>query len=62
MHIADFSVRNSFFVNLLMVAILFGGLLLSFSLPLELFPSVKLEMVTVSTSFRVLPQKTWRTS
>lgn len=51
MHIADFSVRNSFFVNLLMVAILFGGLLLSFSLPLELFPSVKLEMVTVSTSF-----------
>ena len=51
MHIADFSVRNSFFVNLLMVAILFCGLLLSFSLPLELFPSVKLEMVTVSTSF-----------
>ncbi len=50
MHIADFSVKNSFFVNLLMVAILFGGLLLSFSLPLELFPSVKLEMVTVSTS------------
>lgn len=51
MHIADFSVKNSFFVNLLMAAILFGGLLLSFSLPLELFPSVKLEMVTVSTSF-----------
>ncbi len=51
MHVADFSVRNSFFVNLLMAAILFGGLLLSFSLPLELFPSVKLEMVTVSTSF-----------
>lgn len=51
MHIADFSVRNSFFVNLLMGAILFAGLLLSFSLPLELFPSVKLEMVTVTTSF-----------
>ncbi|MXZ13347.1 MAG: efflux RND transporter permease subunit [Candidatus Dadabacteria bacterium] len=51
MHIADFSVRNSFFVNLLMGAIIFIGLLLAFSLPLELFPSVKLEMVTVTTSF-----------
>lgn len=51
MHIADFSVRNSFFVNLLMGAIIFIGLLFSFSLPLELFPSVKLEMVTVNTSF-----------
>ena len=51
MHIADFSVRNSFFVNLLMGAIILIGLLFSFSLPLELFPSVKLEMVTVTTSF-----------
>ena len=51
MHIADFSVRNSFFVNLLMGAILLIGLLFSFFLPLELFPSVKLEMVTVTTSF-----------
>ena len=51
MHVADFSVRNSFFVNLLMGAILLVGLLFSFSLPLELFPSVKLEMVTVTTSF-----------
>ncbi len=51
MHVADFSVRNSFFVNLLMGAILLIGLLFSFSLPLELFPSVKLEMVTVTTSF-----------
>ena len=51
MHIADFSVRNSFFVNLLMGAIILIGLLFSFSLPLELFPSVKLEMVTVNTSF-----------
>ena len=51
MHVADFSVRNSFFVNLLMGAIILIGLLFSFSLPLELFPSVKLEMVTVTTSF-----------
>ncbi|MYB26523.1 MAG: efflux RND transporter permease subunit [Candidatus Dadabacteria bacterium] len=51
MHIANFSVRNSFFVNLLMGAIILIGLLFSFSLPLELFPSVKLEMVTVTTSF-----------
>ncbi|MCY4262978.1 MAG: efflux RND transporter permease subunit, partial [Candidatus Dadabacteria bacterium] len=51
MHIADFSVRNSFFVNLVMAAIILAGVLFSFSLPLELFPSVKLEMVTVTTSF-----------
>ncbi len=51
MHVANFSVRNSFFVNLLMGAIILIGLLLAFSLPLELFPSVKLETVTVSTYF-----------
>ena len=34
-----------------MGAIIFIGLLLAFSLPLELFPSVKLETVTVNTSF-----------
>ena len=51
MHVADFSVKNSFFVNLLMGAIILIGLLFSFSLPLELFPSVKLETVTVNTSF-----------
>ena len=51
MHVADFSVRNSFFANLLMGVIILGGLLLSFSLPFEMFPSVKLEMVTVTTSF-----------
>ena len=34
-----------------MGAIIFIGLLFGFSLPLELFPSVKLEMVTVTTSF-----------
>ena len=51
MHIADFSVRNSFFVNLLMGAVILAGILFSLSLPLELFPSVKLEMVTVTTSF-----------
>jgi len=51
MHVADFSVRNSTFVNLLMGAIISIGLLLAFSLPRELFPSVKLEIVTVTTSF-----------
>ncbi len=51
MHVADFSVRNSFFMNLIMGAIILIGLLYSFSLPLELFPSVKLETVSVTTSF-----------
>lgn len=49
MHIADFSVRNPVFVNLLMVSTLVIGLLFALILPLELFPSIKLEMVTVTT-------------
>ena len=51
MHIADFSVKNSFLVNLLMAAVILMGLLFSFSIPLELFPSVKLDVVTVETVF-----------
>ncbi len=51
MHIADFSVRNPVLVNLLMGAIIIMGFLLSFSLPLEMFPSVKTEIVTVRTIF-----------
>ena len=34
-----------------MGVVILVGILLSFSLPLEMFPSVKLEMVTVTTSF-----------
>ncbi len=51
MNIAEFSVKNPVLVNLLMVAILVIGVLTAMRLPLELFPSVKLEMVTVTTAF-----------
>lgn len=51
MHIAEFSVKNPVLVNLLMVAILVIGILTAMRLPLELFPSIKLEMVTVTTAF-----------
>ncbi len=51
MHIAEFSVKNSVLVNLLMGAIFIIGLVFALVLPLELFPSIKLELVTVKTVF-----------
>lgn len=51
MHIAEFSVKNPVLVNLLMLSILVVGILAATRLPLELFPSIKLELVTVSTVF-----------
>lgn len=51
MHIAEFSVKNPVLVNLLMVAILVIGILSALRLPLELFPSIEQEIVTVTTIF-----------
>ncbi|NIP32219.1 MAG: hypothetical protein GTO02_22885 [Candidatus Dadabacteria bacterium] len=51
MHIAEFSVKNSVVVNLLMGAIILIGIAFALVLPLELFPSIKLEIVTVKTVF-----------
>ncbi|MGI9554197.1 MAG: efflux RND transporter permease subunit, partial [Thermodesulfobacteriota bacterium] len=51
MHIAEFSVKNSVLVNLLMGAIIVIGLIFALVLPLELFPSIKLDIVTVDTVF-----------
>lgn len=51
MHIAEFSVKNSVLVNLLMAAIIIIGMVFVLVLPLELFPSIKLELVTVETVF-----------
>ena len=51
MHIAEFAVKNSVLVNLLMGAIIIIGLAFALALPLELFPSIKLEIVTVETIF-----------
>lgn len=51
MHIAEFSVKNPVLVNLLMLAILIVGIMSALRLPLELFPSIKLELVSVTTVF-----------
>jgi len=51
MHIAEFSVKNPVLVNLLMLAILVVGVMSASKLPLELFPSIKLELVSVTTVF-----------
>ncbi len=51
MHIAEFSVKNPVLVNLLMGAILVVGIMAALRLPLELFPSIKLELVSVTTVF-----------
>lgn len=51
MHIAEFSVKNPVLVNLLMLAILVVGVMSAARLPLELFPSIKLELVSVTTVF-----------
>lgn len=51
MHIAEFSVKNPVLVNLLMAAILVVGIMAALRLPLELFPSIKLELVSVTTVF-----------
>ncbi|MCK5140016.1 MAG: efflux RND transporter permease subunit, partial [Thermodesulfovibrionia bacterium] len=51
MHISEFSVRNPVLMNLLMAGIIIVGLLTAFRLPLELFPSIQLELVTVTTIY-----------
>ncbi len=51
MHISEFSVRNPILVNLVTISIIVVGAILTLTLPLELFPSIKLEMVTVTTVY-----------
>ena len=52
MNIAKFSVNNPVFINLLMGSILIVGFLSALRLPLELFPSIQIEMVTITTAFQ----------
>ena len=51
MHIAEFSVKNPVLVNLLMLAILVVGIMSAARLPLELFPSIQIELVSVTTVY-----------
>ena len=52
MKVAEFSVKNSLFVNLLSVAIVVVGFFSLFSLRKEAFPPIALNVVTVVTPFR----------
>ncbi|MFB0526709.1 MAG: efflux RND transporter permease subunit, partial [bacterium] len=52
MKVAEFSVKNSLFVNLLSVAIVVAGFFSLFSLRKEAFPPIALNVVTVVTPFR----------
>ncbi|NIM03502.1 AcrB/AcrD/AcrF family protein [bacterium] len=52
MKIAQFSVKNSLFVNLLSVAIIVFGFFSLFNLRREAFPPIALNIVTVVTPFR----------
>ncbi len=51
MSLIGFSVKNPVFANLLMVGVVISGFLIYLSLPLETFPSIGLEIVTVRTSY-----------
>ncbi len=51
MNLISFSIRNPVFANLLMVGIIAVGFLVYLSLPLETFPSVAIETVTIKTSY-----------
>lgn len=52
MNLIRFSVNNPVFSNLLMVGVIVSGFLIYLSLPLETFPSIGLEIVTVRTSYQ----------
>lgn len=51
MSIAEFSTKNPVLVNLLMIIILVVGVYSARELPLEMFPSVELETVTITTAY-----------
>lgn len=52
MKVADFSVKNSLFVNLMSVVIVIAGVVTYISMRKEAFPPVAYDMVVVATNFR----------
>jgi len=55
MNFGEYSTKNPVLVNLLVVAILVIGFLVATRLPLELFPSIKLEMIVITTAYPGAP-------
>ena len=51
MNIAEFSVKNRVFANLLLVVTLLGGAFSYLSMPREVFPAVPLDMIMISTLY-----------
>ncbi len=52
MNLAEFSTKNSLFVNLLSAFLIIAGLFSMFQLKREAFPEVSFDVVTVTTAFR----------
>ncbi len=52
MSLIGFSIKNPVFANLLMVGVIVSGFLIYLSLPLETFPSIGLEVVSIRTSYQ----------
>ena len=55
MRLAEFSVKNSLLVNLISVFIIAVGIMAMYKIPLDMFPSVDFDIVTVSTSYPGAP-------
>ena len=55
MRLAEFSVKNSLLVNLVSVFIIVVGIMAMYKIPLDMFPSVDFDIVTVSTSYPGAP-------
>ena len=51
MSLARFSVKNSLLVNIISVFIIIVGLHAMFTLPLDMFPAVDFDIVTITTSY-----------
>jgi len=55
MKLAEFSVKNSLLINLISVFIIILGILAMFNIPLDMFPAVDFDIVTVTTSYPGAP-------
>jgi len=55
MKLAEFSVKNSLLVNLISVFIIVIGVISMFKIPLDMFPAVDFDIVTVSTVYPGAP-------
>jgi len=55
LRLAEFSVKNSLLVNLISIFIIVVGIMSMFKIPLDMFPAVDFDIVTVTTSYPGAP-------